>query len=119
MGIMEAIAGRVARTDFARRAIEEGADLSPFREKPGGRVIAGIVLMGFSYVIGWPAVALFGAAAIYFREPLVVVIGGPLIYGLSHLVFLAGLYLAGAEYGYAFFRWATRRFVEKYACREP
>lgn len=116
--IMGTIAGRVARTRFAREAVADKADLGPFREKPGGRVIAGIVLMGFSYVIGWPAVALLGAVAIYLREPLIVIIGGPLTYGLSHLVFLAGLYLAGAEYGYALARWATRRFVEKYAGRE-
>ncbi|TFH42970.1 MAG: hypothetical protein E4G96_02260 [Chrysiogenales bacterium] len=112
---MGAIARRAARTGFARKAIEEGADLSPFRERPSVRVITGIVLIGFSYIIGWPAVAFLGACAFYLREPLVVAIGGPLVYGLSHLVFLAGFYLAGAHYGHALFRWATRVFIEKYS----
>jgi hypothetical protein len=104
----------IARTGFARKALEEKADLSPFKEKPSARILFGIFLMGFSYIIGWPAVAFFGILSIYLHEPLIVIIGGPVIYGISHLVFLAGLYLAGAQYTYIFFRWATRKFLEKY-----
>jgi len=115
VGLLNTIAGWSARTEFARKAIEERADLGPFRESPSPRVIFGVFLMGFSYVIGWPAVAFFGVLSIWLREPLIVIIGGPVTYGISHLVFLAGLYCAGARYSYVFFRWATRRFVEKYA----
>ncbi|HOT44595.1 MAG TPA: hypothetical protein PLM53_09030 [Spirochaetota bacterium] len=120
MNILAIIARGAARTEFARKALEEKADLSPFREKPSARILFGIFLMAFSYVIGWPAVALFGALSIYFKEPLIVILGGPAIYGTSHLVFLAGMYLAGARYTYIFLRWATRKFLEKYldAARE-
>jgi hypothetical protein len=104
----------VSRTEFARKALEEKADLSTFREKPSARILFGIFLMGFSYIIGWPAVTFFGILSIYLGEPLIVIIGGPVIYGISHLVFLAGLYLAGARYTYIFFRWATRKFLGKY-----
>ncbi len=114
MGLLNSIAGWTARSEFARSAIEEKADLGPFTQRPSPRVIAGIILMGFSYIIGWPAVALFGVLSIWLRQPLIVIIGGPVIYGISHLVFLAGLYCAGARYTYVFLRWATRRFIEKY-----
>lgn len=109
----------VSRTEFARKALEEKADMSPFKEKPSARILFGIFLMGFSYVIGWPAVTFFGILSICLNEPLIVIIGGPVIYGISHLVFLAGLYLAGARYASIFFRWATRKFLERYLDHVP
>jgi hypothetical protein len=113
MNPFKLLARIVSRTEYARKALEEKADLAPFREKPSARILLGIFLMGFSYVIGWPAVTFFGILSIYLREPLIVIIGGPVIYGISHLVFLAGLYCAGARYTYIFFRWATRKFLER------
>lgn len=105
---------RIAKTDFVRRAIEERADLSAFKERPTGRIIFGISAMGFSYIIGWPAVSLLGAISIYLNKPLIVIIGGPLTYGLSHLVFILGMYLAGAKYTRIFMRWAARVTIEKF-----
>ena len=105
--------GKLARTRYVRNAIKDKADLSAFRKKPSLRVIAGISAIVLSYIIGWPAVTLFAFLAAYFGEPLIVVIGGPLIYGISHLVFLLGMYLAGAKYTWIFFRWLTRVGMEK------
>lgn len=119
LSLFNMIAAQVSRTEFARKALEEKADLSPFREKPSARILVGIFLMALSYVIGWPAVALFGILSVYFNQPLIVILGGPAIYGTSHLVFLAGMYLAGAKYTYIFFRWATRKFLEKYLVQVP
>ena len=51
--------------------------------------------------------------AYHMREPLVVVVGEPVTYGLSHLVLLAGSWLAGTRYALIIFRWATRWVVEK------
>lgn len=107
------IVKRIASTPYARRAIEEKADLAAFKEKPTVRILLGVFLIGFSYVIGWPAVSALAGLAVYFREPLVAIIGGPLAYGLSHLVFMAGMYLSGAKYSAIFLRWATRVIVEK------
>ncbi len=114
MKIGTAIARKVAKTEFARCALEERADLSMFTQKPGPRVIFGIFLMGFSYILGWPMVGLLGFIAFKTGKPLIAVIGGPATYGLSHLVFMAGAYCAGARYTIIFFRWATRMFLEKY-----
>ena len=99
---------RMAQTPFVARAIEDQADLSAFKERPSWRVILGVAAILFSYVIGWPLIGGLGAASVYWNQPLIVAIGGPVAYGLSHLVFLLGMYLAGAKYSMIFFRWATR-----------
>jgi hypothetical protein len=52
--------------------------------------------------------------AVYFKKPLIIIIGGPLTYGLSHLVFILGMYLAGAKYTKIFLRWAARVTMEKF-----
>jgi hypothetical protein len=110
---MRCLVHRLAATAYVRRAIEERADLSAFRQRPSLRVVAGVGAILFSYVIGWPLIAVLGVAAVHLNQPLVVAVGGPVAYGLSHLVFLLGMYLAGAEYSMIFLRWATRMAVVK------
>jgi hypothetical protein len=104
---------RLAETNYVRKAIEERADLSAFQERPSVRVLLGVFAMGFSYVIGWPAISALGALAVYLKKPLLIAIGGPLLYGLSHLVFMLGMYLSGAKYSKIFLRWAARVAVER------
>jgi hypothetical protein len=104
---------RIAETDYVRSAIESKADLSAFKEKPSIQVIVGVSAIVFSYVISWPAISALGAVAIYLKKPLLLLIGGPVLYGLSHLVFLFGMFLSGAKYTKIFLRWATRIAVEK------
>ena len=93
--------------------MEEEVDLDLFKRRPDFRVISGLIIIGISYIIGWPAVGALGAISIYLNKPLIVVIGGPLTYGLSHLVFLLGFYLAGAEYSKVLLHWATRAAMER------
>jgi len=104
---------RIAETRFVQSVMDEQADLSAFRRRPSPRMIAGISAIGISYIIGWPAVAFLGVLSLHLHEPLIAAIGGPMTYGLSHLVFILGMYLAGAEYARVFFRWATRVAVER------
>jgi hypothetical protein len=104
---------RLAATTYVQRAIEEQADLSAFKQRPSLRVVSGVGAILFSYVIGWPLIAVLGAVSIHLNQPLVVAVGGPVAYGMSHLVFLLGMYLAGAEYSMIFLRWATRVAVVK------
>ncbi|HHD56565.1 MAG TPA: hypothetical protein ENK89_02660 [Desulfobulbaceae bacterium] len=103
----------LAQKDFVRKAMDEEADLSAFKERPSLRIIAGVSAILLSYVIGWPAVALIGVIAAKLHEPWLAAIGCPLIYGLSHVVFILGMYLAGATYSMIFLRWLTRVGVEK------
>lgn len=105
---------RISESRYVRSAIEDKADLSAFKEKPSVRVIAGVSAICFSYVIGWPAISALGAFAIYIDRPWLIAVGGPLLYGLSHLVFLLGMYLAGYDYTKIFLRWATRVVVERW-----
>ncbi|MCX5883104.1 MAG: hypothetical protein NTU74_15285 [Deltaproteobacteria bacterium] len=104
---------RIANTDYVRSALNDKADLSAFKEKPSIRIIMGVSAILFSYIISWPAIGALGALSVYLNKPLLVVIGGPLLYGFSHLVFIFGMYLAGAKYSKIFLRWATRIAVEK------
>lgn len=66
-----------------------------------------------SYLLGLPAVGLIGALSLAWHEPLLIVVGGPFLVILAHVVFLAGAYLGGGKYISAFFRWATRVVLEK------
>lgn len=113
----------VSRKPFVRAAIADKADLAAFSGPPSMKVIAGVGAILFSYVIGWPAVTFLAGVAVYLEEPLIAAIGGPLIYALSHLVFLLGMYLAGAEYTWVFLRWATRatmlKLLRKYSLPLP
>jgi hypothetical protein len=112
--IIQKLANRIAKTKFAGSAIADGADLSVFKEKPSAKNFLGIFLMCISYVIGLPAVGLLGVFSVYHNEPFLILIGGPLLLITSHLVFLAGMYLAGGKYVMVFLRWATKTVIEKY-----
>ncbi len=105
---------KISETPYVQSAVKEKADLSAFKERPNLRIIMGLIAIGVSYIIGWPGVSFMGFLAAYFHEPMILVVGGPLIYGLSHLVFLLGMYLAGAKYTRIFMKWATRMAVEKF-----
>jgi hypothetical protein len=113
------LVARIAATRFVRQALADNADLSAFKGKPSLKVTLGIAAIVVSYIIGWPAVALLGALAAYYERAAIVVVGGPLIYGLSHLVFLLGMYLAGARYTWIFLRWLTRVTMLKLLKRYP
>jgi peptidoglycan/xylan/chitin deacetylase (PgdA/CDA1 family) len=117
--IVKGMVARLAATRFVREALAEKADLKAMRAKPTPRIWIGLGLMGFSYIIGWPAVGLLAWISYHLREPLIVVVGGPATYGLSHLVFLAGFYLAGVHYAQILLRWATRRLVERLTGAAP
>ena len=113
MNLIRKIAQGIAETKFARNALNENVDLTVFKEKPSAKVFWGIFLMLISYIIGWPMIGLFGVLALYWTEPLMIVIGGPLLFGVAHVAFLAGLYLAGGRYVMPFIRWATRFMLKK------
>jgi hypothetical protein len=110
---------RIAETQYVRSAIRDKADLSAFKKKPSFRELLGISAIGISYIICWPAISVLGALSVYLKKPLLLAIGGPVLYGLSHVVFLVGMYLAGAQYSKIFLRWATRIAVEKWIDKNP
>ena len=104
---------KLSQTEFVQSAVAERADLSAFKERPTPRIILGLWIIGLSYLIGWPAVSALGLLSVYLQNPLIVAIGGPLVYGISHLVFMVGMYFAGARHTRIFFKWAARVAMEK------
>ena len=105
---------KIAETRFVRAAVEEGVELSDLRQRPTVRTWFGIFFMAFSYVIGWPAIFVLGYVSVHIGKPWLVAVGGPLLYGLSHLVFTLGMVLAGAQYTMHFVKWAARKAGERW-----
>jgi CHASE2 domain-containing sensor protein len=116
---MQTLVGRLSARPYVRAAIEEEADLSAFKERPTLPVIAGVALIVFSYLVAWPLISVLAAISLYLKQPLIVAIGGPVAYGLSHLIFILGMVLSGAKYTAIFLRWATRMAVIKLQRRYP
>jgi hypothetical protein len=67
-----------------------------FRQKPSPRIVAGLVLLGASYLLGWPAIAALAAISAWIGRPKLL-LGGPVMYGVSWLVFALGLILIGSK----------------------
>lgn len=112
--IRRKIARSLAGRKYIREILDHPTDLSEFRERPTKRLLAGLILMGLSYVIGWPAVAALSILAAWFREPMIALIGGPTIYGFSYLVFIVGAWLARApHYMGTLVRYAIQVFFKK------
>lgn len=104
---------RIAEIEFVRKAIADDADLAAFKGPPSPRVLLGIFLICLGSLLGWPAVAVLGILAVKLQEPLIAVVGGPLVYGISYIVFGLGMYFSGAKYSLIFVRWLTRITVQK------
>jgi peptidoglycan/xylan/chitin deacetylase (PgdA/CDA1 family) len=112
-GLFSLLVLRLAQTRFMRNALEDKVGLDAIKKRPSIRFLSGLTLMGISYIIGWPAVAFFTFLAAYLRKPGILVLG-PAIYLLSHLLFFAGMALAGQDginYGRIILRWTMQRFA--------
>ncbi|MEW6264800.1 MAG: polysaccharide deacetylase family protein [Thermodesulfobacteriota bacterium] len=113
---------RLAAIPFIRQAIEERADLSVFKDPPSLRLLAGVLLIGLGMLMGLPAVSGLGIMAVYLRDPLVFVFGGPASYAASWAVWGLGMWLAGPDnimYLRSLLRWAARITVERLAGAAP
>ena len=77
------------------------------------KTIVGICLILFSYIIGWPAVAFFAWLSFRLKNPLWIAIGGPVIYGISTLVFLWGAYMVGERHIKVFWKWGMHLISHK------
>jgi len=113
LSIFKKVARYFARKEFCKAAIYGHADLSAFKEKLSISIVTGLILTGISYLIGLPTVIAFGAIAASMNKPLVGIIGGALIYGISTLMFIIGIKMAGTKYFIALSRWLVRVILEK------
>lgn len=113
MNIIKKTALFIAKKKFCREAIKEKANLAAIAQKPSKTIIAGIALIAFSYVIGMPAVVTIGLIAAWMKKPLIAIVGGPLIYAISTIIFIVGIKMAGKKYFVDLLRWTIRVILEK------
>jgi peptidoglycan-N-acetylglucosamine deacetylase len=114
-GFWRLLAQKLAATAYVRRAIEKQATLDACMTSPSPRFLFGVGMVLFSFVIGWPMVALFGILSAYSHAPALLLLGSA-CYGFSHLVWMFGMYLAGRnciKYADAVVSWILRRVVER------
>ncbi len=113
MNIIKRAALSLARRNYCKTAIEDRADLAAIREKPTVSMIVGMVLIALSYTMGLPTVIAFGVWAAAIRKPVLGVVGGAVIYGISTIMFIIGIRMAGKKYFHVFCRWGVRVVLEK------
>jgi len=109
------LARKLATTSYVTKAIEAQVTLEVFKTRPSFKFLVGVGLVLFSYVLGWPMVGLFSFLSAYLQDPAWL-IGGPVFYGFSHLVWLFGMVLAGKDclkYGHIMLSWFLKRIVER------
>lgn len=104
---------RLARTQFGQKALALPDRQNIRRQKPTTRVYCGLVLMALSYLIGLPALAFLSYLSVRMSQPMIFVIGGPVIFGLYHLMFAVGAYLAGQNYAREALLRVTKHFLRK------
>ena len=96
--IRKKIAQYLAGKKYVKEMLDHPADISEFKERMTPRLITGLILMALSFIIGWPAMAALSVLAVWFKEPLIAVIGCPTTYALSYVVFIIGAWLSRAPH---------------------
>ena len=71
--------------------------------------------MAFSVLTGLPSLAFLSYLSVRMNDPRIIVIGGPVSFAAVHILFGAGVYLAGQNYASQALLWATKRFLQKHA----
>jgi hypothetical protein len=106
---------RLRDTKLVQRALATPVDPALLK-RPSARIVAGLILLVASYLMAWPAIALVSAVAAWLRRPILLALG-PVLYGLSWLVFLVALVLIGSKSissGRAFGLRLVRKLAERY-----
>lgn len=115
MALIRSFASWLAQTKFGQRSLTKPDGLSILKQQPRMRVCVGLVLLAVSCLISLPALAFLGYLSIISNKPMIIVVGGPVIFLLVHIMFGMGVYLAGQNYAVEVLHWVTRRFLQKYA----
>lgn len=115
MAPFHAMASKLARTKFGQKALTQSDGLNILKQKPTLRVYGGLTLMALSYLTGLPTLAFLSYLSVKKGLPLLIAVGGPVVFGLAHILFGIGVYLAGQNYAKETLLWVTNRFLKKYA----
>ena len=112
---LSSMARRLARTKFGQKALTQSDGLGILNEKPTARVYGGLALMALSFLASLPTLAFLSYLSVKMSKATIIAVGGPVVFGLGHIMFGLGVYLAGKNYAMKALLWATGRFLEKYA----
>ena len=108
------MAHRLARTKFGQKALTQPNRISILNRKPTTRVYGGVALMALSFS-GMPALVFLSHLSFKMSKPMIIAVGGPIVFILMQIMLGVGVYLAGQNYAREALLWATKRFLEKYA----
>ena len=114
VSFLRSFARRLAQTKFGQKSLTKPNGLSTLKQKPGARVYIGLVLMAMSFLIGMPILAFLSYLAVKLNKPMTIVVGGPVVILLVHIMFGVGVYLAGQNFASELLQWVTKRFLQKY-----
>jgi hypothetical protein len=103
---------RLARIGYVRRTLDDHADLSAFNHRLPFRLILGLLLLSLSNLFCWPIISLLAGLSLRDRQPLVAAVGGPIVYGITFLCSVVGMYFCSGKDARVFFRWRVRVWVE-------
>ncbi len=115
MAPLSSVARRLARTRFGQRALTQPDRPGILKQRPTNRVYGGLALMALSALTGLPALALLSYLSVRMGKPMIIAIGGTVVFVLMHIIFGLGVYLAGQNYAVEALLWLTKRFLEKHA----
>lgn len=111
---MRWITRQLLRARALRRAVIDQITPEPFR--PDRRFRWGVALLALGLLTGWPLVAALGGLALWSGRAWIILVGGPVAYAISWLIYGAGLLLAGLAARRilaSWYLWALRRLVER------
>ncbi len=115
MVLLRSFARKLEQTKFGQKSLTKPDGLPILKQQPGARVYVGLVLLVMSFLISLPALAFLTYLSVKLTKPIIIAVGGPVVFILVHIMFGVGVYLAGKNYTMKALLWATRRFLEKYA----
>jgi hypothetical protein len=102
------------QTKFGQKSLTKSDELSILKQQPSARFYIGIVLLVMSFLLSLPALAFLSYLSVKLTKPMIIAIGGPVVFLLVHIMFGAGVYLVGNNYVLVVLHWVTKRFIQKY-----
>ena len=114
MVLLRSFARKLEQTKFGQKSLTKPDGLSILKQQPGARVYVGLVLLVMSFLISLPALAFLTYLSVKLTKPIIIAVGGPVVFILVHIMFGVGVYLAGNNYALEMLHWATKRFLHKY-----
>ncbi len=114
MVLLRSFARKLAQTKFGQKSLTKPDGLSILKQQPGARVYVGLVLLVMSFLISLPVLAFLSYLSVKLTKPMIIAVGGPVVFIFVHIMFGVGVYLAGNNYVLEMLHWATKRFFQKY-----